>query len=65
MKNFKRTFIALKITPENELKEAIQALKTKLDTSKIKWINQEDFHLTLHFLGETSPEQIKQVDDRK
>jgi len=63
MKNNKRTFIAIKIPPQKALKDTIQALKYKFEKSKIKWVNTEDFHLTLHFLGETSPEQIEKINE--
>ena len=61
MKNFIRTFIALKITPEKTLKIAIEKLKHDFAKSPIKWINFDDFHLTLHFLGEISAENIEKV----
>ena len=62
MKNTKRTFIAIKIEPEKVLTDLFKNLKRSLKDEKIKWVEENNLHLTLRFLGETSQEQFQQVD---
>ena len=57
----KRTFIAVKIKPEDKLLKTYTKLKNELDNEKIKWVNSDNFHLTLFFLGDTSEEKIEEV----
>lgn len=61
MKESKRTFIAIKINPEEKLLELTDLLKRNLSDEAITWANNHNFHLTLRFLGETGSEQIKEV----
>lgn len=61
MKACKRTFIAIKITPEKKLLELTDLLKQNLREEGITWANSNNFHLTLRFLGDTGPEQIVEV----
>lgn len=58
----KRTFIAIKIEPENALSDLFKCLKSSLKNEKIKWVEENSLHLTLRFLGETSQNQSQQVD---
>ena len=58
---YKRTFIAIKIPLTEELTKVIGVLKNTLHASKIYWINENYSHITLNFLGNTSPEQIETV----
>lgn len=60
--NTKRTFIAIKIEPEKVLTDLFKNLKNNLKDEKIKWVEENNLHLTLRFLGETSQEQFQQVD---
>ena len=57
----KRTFIAIKINPKAKLLEAYTKLRNELKNEKIKWVDGDNFHVTLFFLGETSEEQISIV----
>lgn len=57
----KRTFIAVKIKPKDKLLKTYTKLKNELDNEKIKWVNSDNFHLTLFFLGDTSEEKIEEV----
>lgn len=52
-----RTFIAIKIKPEALLLQKITELKKELSEEPIKWVDTQNLHLTLKFLGETSEEQ--------
>lgn len=46
-----RLFVAIKIPPSNALDDIYSELKQKLSQSKINWVNRDNFHLTLKFLG--------------
>ena len=56
-----RTFIALKIQPEETLIRTISILKRTLDEEAIKWVETTNLHLTLKFLGDTLPGQVEEV----
>lgn len=61
MKTTKRTFIAIKIQPGKEISELLSTLKNELKTEAIKWVDPDNFHLTLRFLGETDSDQEKSI----
>ena len=54
-----RTFIAIKIKPEKPLLELISELKDAFKSEQLKWVEEPNLHLTLHFIGETTPFQVK------
>jgi 2'-5' RNA ligase len=55
----KRIFIAIKTEPEALLQRMYESLRSVLGNEKITWVNLENFHLTLVFLGDTEEEKIK------
>jgi len=55
----KRVFIAVKIEPAPTLLKIINSLKAVLASEKINWVNPDNIHLTLAFLGDTDEERIK------
>jgi RNA 2',3'-cyclic 3'-phosphodiesterase len=57
----KRIFIAVEIDPGATLLKMISALKTGLKNDNIKWVNPNNIHLTLSFLGDTEEEMIRSV----
>jgi 2'-5' RNA ligase len=57
----KRIFIAIKINPNSNFLKKIEEIKTDLKNSKIKWVNYNNFHLTLKFLGDTQTYQIEKI----
>lgn len=57
----KRTFIAIKIKPEKPLSELISELKGAFKSEQLKWVEEFNLHLTLHFIGETTHFQVKAV----
>ncbi|HKI88921.1 MAG TPA: RNA 2',3'-cyclic phosphodiesterase, partial [Draconibacterium sp.] len=63
MSELYRTFIALKIHPENKLLHIFNELRTTLAGEAIKWVGPENLHLTLNFLGDTSEMQLKMVEE--
>lgn len=56
-----RTFIAIKIEPEAELLDKWEKLRNSLSDEEIKWVNQNNLHLTLRFLGETTRYQVQEL----
>lgn len=59
----KRIFIGLKTEPLPRLKHCVKTLSHHLSGEKIKWVNPDNWHLTLHFLGNTSPQLIERIDE--
>ena len=57
-----RTFIAINL--DDSIKEAIEKSAAPLRDlkAKIKWVEKENLHLTLRFLGEVRPEIIPDID---
>ena len=58
-----RLFIAIELSSEirKNLGKLIDLLKTKGEG--VKWVNPENIHLTLKFLGETPPSKIQEITD--
>jgi len=57
----KRLFVAIKITPAPELLQVYYDLKKSLALEKIKWVEENNLHLTLKFIGNTYPSQIDKI----
>jgi 2'-5' RNA ligase len=58
MREHIRTFIAIKVVPHQLLLEQIGALKTAFKNERIRWVEPDDFHLTIRFVGNTTREQL-------
>ena len=58
----KRTFIAVKILTNEKVCAFVDKMIFLLKNEKIKWIEMENFHITLFFLGETENEKIFQIE---
>lgn len=58
---FKRIFIALNL-PANSIAE-VQKIEERLKPQLrgVKWVNSDNFHITLHFLGDLEDEGINKV----
>jgi 2'-5' RNA ligase len=56
-----RTFIAIKIVPEKKLLDIVSTLRKTLEGEAISWVDTNNLHLTLRFLGETSDEQVLKI----
>lgn len=56
----KRIFIAIDIAGSASLKAMIRNFRRTLAGDSIKWVEDDNFHLTLYFLGETN---IKTIDN--
>ncbi len=59
----KRTFFAVDIHPDKKLNIDIQEIKDALHGEKIKWIPQNQWHLTLKFLGDTPEDIIRSISE--
>lgn len=53
-----RLFAAVKIHPSPDLLNIYYKLKSGLKYEKIKWVEEENFHVTLKFFGETPEDKI-------
>jgi len=53
----KRTFIAFDIIPSTETQAAYQNIRHKLHPNNINWVPDNNFHITINFLGDT-PDEI-------
>jgi RNA 2',3'-cyclic 3'-phosphodiesterase len=56
-----RLFIGIKITPANSLENIFYNLKKDLSQSNIKWVDPQNFHLTLKFLGDVKENYINSL----
>ena len=61
MKETIRTFIAVRITADKKLLDLISELKKSLAAEEIRWIDSNNLHLTLRFLGETTQTQVAEI----
>jgi RNA 2',3'-cyclic 3'-phosphodiesterase len=58
-----RTFIAVELDKENrEALERIEDDLKRLDAD-VKWVDPQNIHLTLKFLGEIPPKKVRQVQE--
>jgi len=62
----KRLFIALNlpIAIKAEIFKLIENLTTKNQNQPIKWVTQENIHLTLHFLGDTEENKMEEINSK-
>lgn len=63
MENEIRIFVALKIEPNAIVLNQLNEFKTTLKNDRIRWVNQDNFHLTLRFIGNTTREQLYNLVD--
>jgi RNA 2',3'-cyclic 3'-phosphodiesterase len=57
-----RTFIALKINIQDEFLSLPDDLRVVVNPiARVKWVDFSNLHLTLFFLGNTNPEQVKRI----
>jgi 2'-5' RNA ligase len=59
----KRLFIAIKLIPDDNLLKTYYALKHATRYDKINWVDPDNFHLTLKFLGNTPEDKIDLICD--
>jgi 2'-5' RNA ligase len=56
-----RTFIGVKVDVAEDLKNAVALLKHDLRNESIKWVDFNNLHVTLGFIGSTEDLVVKQV----
>ncbi|MHC1705624.1 MAG: RNA 2',3'-cyclic phosphodiesterase [Tenuifilaceae bacterium] len=56
-----RTFVAIDVNVENNLKVKWRELKSLLRSDSIKWVDEHSLHLTLFFLGDTEIETVEKI----
>jgi len=56
-----RTFVALPIKVEKQFLLAREEMMEALSMERITWVNPQNYHVTLRFLGATSPETVEMV----
>jgi len=61
MKQHIRTFIAIKIDPGKLLLEQFRMFKKRFKEERINWVPEDNFHLTLRFIGNTTREQLYEL----
>ena len=54
-----RTFIS--IEPPENIKQKLAKLKENLKSAKIKFVEKENLHICVKFLGETTEHKIDQI----
>lgn len=59
----KRTFIAVDILPESQLKEAFELIRHRMRLEKINWVETGNMHITLSFLGDTEENLVPGISD--
>jgi 2'-5' RNA ligase len=57
----RRTFIGLKIEPDLRIFQLFDELKDGLNYSNFHWIDPENLHLTLRFIGDSEEDQIQNI----
>ncbi len=57
----KRLFVAIRVAPQIRLLQFIAKLKERLEGENIKWVDYENLHLTINFLGETSESMLDEI----
>lgn len=64
MQDHIRTFVAIKIVPNQQVQELLQHFKNLFPNDRINWVDMRNFHLTLRFIGNTTREQLYELVDR-
>jgi len=57
----KRLFIAIKIDPDPAFLKMFRAVKSSLWQERIKWVEENNLHMTLKFLGGTPVASIPEI----
>jgi len=57
----KRLFVAINIVPNSKLLQAYNVIQKRCHSGKIKWVDENLFHLTLKFIGETPQDSIEKI----
>lgn len=58
----KRLFVAVKIHPNDLLLDSYKMISQTLASDSIKWVNPDNFHLTLKFLGDIPNKDVANIE---
>jgi 2'-5' RNA ligase len=58
----KRLFVAIHIEPCEEFIDAFRVIREEMADERVKWVEEENLHLTLKFIGEVDDEMIRKID---
>lgn len=61
MTDLLRTFVAVKVEPSPVLIHIMKNLQMALRGEQVKWVEPNNLHLTLKFLGDTLPSQVDEI----
>jgi 2'-5' RNA ligase len=59
----KRLFIAYKIIPDQGFLSGFRKLKRAMQIQQVKWVEENNIHITLKFLGETEENRLALIDN--
>ncbi|MFH1295953.1 MAG: RNA 2',3'-cyclic phosphodiesterase [Bacteroidota bacterium] len=57
----KRLFVAIKIDPDTDFLQTFKEFRLSLSHEKIKWVEEQNIHITVKFLGETPENRIQGI----
>ncbi len=57
----KRLFCAVKVTPNQAIRDTMEVFRRELDGEKISWVSPDNLHLTLKFFGDTPGHMQKKI----
>ncbi len=57
----KRIFAAVRIEPQQAIHNLMQQMKHQLAADRIKWVEEENMHITLKFFGETPDDKVIEI----
>jgi len=57
----KRLFVAVKFYPDKKFIREYKLLRSKMEFSRIRWVEPDKFHITLKFIGDTSGDSLPDV----
>lgn len=63
MNETKRLFVAVKIIGDPDFIGKFNCLKQDLSHEKIRWVNENNLHLTLKFFGETPVDKLEVINE--
>jgi 2'-5' RNA ligase len=63
MTDLLRTFTAIAINPSPLLVQILNELQNKLSAEPVKWVDLNNLHLTLKFLGDTRPSHVDEISE--
>ena len=59
--SIKRLFCAVKILPDDNFLESYRDLREALANERIKWVEEQNIHITLKFFGDTEVKRIPEI----